>query len=160
MIAEYENLVVLRTMSKAWAAAGLRCGAVLAQPSVIALLRRVIAPYPLPSPVVSLALRMLEADALAEQKQLLGELTDNKQILLDKLSPCGFIREIIPGSANFVLIRVDRPEDLLTFCASRGVILRGFPADPLLQGCIRISVGSKEDITVLAGVLEDWEKTQ
>ena len=60
MVDQHENLVVLRTLSKAWAAAGLRCGAVLAQPSVISLLRRVIAPYPLPSPVVALALRMLD----------------------------------------------------------------------------------------------------
>ena len=68
-------------------------------------MRRVIAPYPLPSPVVSLALRMLETDVLEKQKQLLLELRNNKQILLDALAPLGFIREIFPGAANFVLIR-------------------------------------------------------
>jgi len=160
LIAEHENLVVLRTMSKAWAAAGLRCGAVLAQPSVISLLRRVIAPYPLPSPVVSLALRMLESDVLEKQKLLLDELRNNKQILLDALAPLGFIRELISGEANFVLIRVDQSDELLTFCANRGVIIRGFPADPLLHGCIRISVGSKEDILTLAATLKEWEKTR
>ena len=160
MIGNHENLVVLRTLSKAWAAAGLRCGAVLAQPTVISLLRRVIAPYPLPSPVVSLALRMLERDVLEKQKHLLHELRDSKQVLLDKLAPLGFIREIFPGEANFVLIRVDQPGELLTFCANRGVIIRGFPADPLLQGCIRISVGSEDDIMMLAGVLEEWESTR
>jgi histidinol-phosphate aminotransferase len=160
MIAEYENLVVLRTMSKAWAAAGLRCGAVLAQTTVIALLRRIIAPYPLPSPVVSLALRLLEADVLEKQKQLLHELRNNKQILLGALAPLSFIREIFPGEANFVLIRVDEAEELLTFCAARGIIIRGFPADPLLQGCIRISVGSEDDIAMLASALEEWEKSR
>jgi len=160
MIAEHENLVILRTLSKAWAAAGLRCGSVLAQASVISLLRRVIAPYPLPSPVVSLALRMLERDVLDQQKHLLCELKDNKQVLLDKLAPLGFIREIFPGEANFVLIHVDQPEELLTFCAKRGIIIRGFPADPLLQGCIRISVGSENDIMMLTKVLEEWENTR
>ena len=160
LIADHENLVVLRTLSKAWAAAGLRCGAVLAQPSVISLLRRVIAPYPLPSPVVSLALRMLEPDVLEKQKLLLAELRNNKQTLLDKLASLSFIREIFPGEANFVLIRVDQSEQLLTFCADRSVIIRGFPADPLLQGCIRISVGSEHDIMMLAKVLEEWEKTR
>ena len=160
MIAEYENLVVLRTLSKAWAAAGLRCGAVLAQPSVIALLRRVIAPYPLPSPVVSLAMRMLEPGVLEKQKHLLHELRNNKQVLLDKLASLNFIREIFPGEANFVLIQVDKSDELLTFCADRGVIIRGFPADPLLQNCIRISVGSKNDMMTLAGVLEEWESAQ
>ena len=160
MIGDHENLVVLRTLSKAWAAAGLRCGAVLAQPTVISLLRRVIAPYPLPSPVVSLALRMLERDVLKKQKHLLHELRDSKQMLLDKLAPLSFIREIFPGEANFVLIHVDQPEELLTFCANRGVIIRGFPADPLLQGCIRISVGSDDDIMMLAKVFEEWEITR
>jgi len=159
MIADYENLVVLRTMSKAWAAAGLRCGAVIAQPSVIALLRRVIAPYPLPSPVVGLAMRMLENDVLEKQERLLDKLGYNKQFLLDRLASLGFIREVFPGEANFILIRVDQADELLTFCADRGVIVRGFPADPLLQDCIRISVGSQQDIVALAGVLEEWEKT-
>ena len=160
MIADHENLVVLRTLSKAWAAAGLRCGSVLAQTSVISLLRRVIAPYPLPSPVVSLALRMLERDVLEQQKHLLLELRDNKQVLLDKLAPLSFIRDVFPGEANFVLILVDQPEELLTFCANRGVIIRGFPADPLLQSCIRISVGSENDIMVLVKLLEEWENTR
>ena len=47
LIADHDNLVVLRTLSKAFASAGLRCGTVLAQPPLISLLRRVIAPYPL-----------------------------------------------------------------------------------------------------------------
>ena len=160
LIADHENFVVLRTLSKAWAAAGLRCGTVLAQSTVISLLRRVIAPYPLPSPVVSLAVRMLERDVLENQKLLLQELKNTKQILLDQLAHLRFIREIFPGEANFVLIRVDQSEELLSFCADRGVIIRGFPADPLLQGCLRISVGSEDDIMVLARVLEEWENTQ
>lgn len=160
LVADHENLVVLRTLSKAWAAAGLRCGAVIAQQSVIALLQRVIAPYPLPSPVVDLALRMLDEKVLEEQKQLLDDLKRNKRLLVESLSGFDFIRELIPGEANFVLIRVERSEDLLTFCAERGVIVRGFPADPLLRGCIRISVGSEQDIRTLTGVLEDWEKSR
>jgi histidinol-phosphate aminotransferase len=160
MIGEHENLVVLRTMSKAWAAAGLRCGAVLAQPSLISLLRRVIAPYPLPSPVVSLALRMLEEEVLDQQKSLLRELAGNKSLLLDNLSRLSYIDVIYPGEANFVLISVNRAEDLLSFCASRGIIIRGFPADPLLENCLRISVGTEQDIAALTATLNDWEPPQ
>jgi histidinol-phosphate aminotransferase len=157
LINEHENLVILRTLSKAWAAAGLRCGSVLAQPAVISLLRRVIAPYPLPSPVVGLALRMLEDDVLEKQHALLTELKSNKQSLLDELNRLTRIREIIPGEANFVLIRVDEPDELLTICANGGVIIRGFPADPMLRKYVRISVGTMEDINALAAVLQQWE---
>jgi histidinol-phosphate aminotransferase len=164
LIGDHDNLVVLRTLSKSWAAAGLRCGAVLAQPGLIALLRRVIAPYPLPSPVIALALRVLQADMLARQRELLAEVARNKQVLLQILSNRPFLDAIIPGEANFVLVRVaaatvpgvEPARALLAFCAERGVILRGFPAEPLLRRYIRISVGTRDELAALSTVLDEW----
>ena len=157
LITSNEHLVVLRTLSKAWAAAGLRCGSVIAQNGVIALLRRVIAPYPLPSPVVSLAMKMLDSDVLENQQNLLRQVRNNKRILLAMLEGRSFIRKIYPGEANFVLIRVDDADALLSHCAQRNVILRGFPAEPALRDCVRISVGSEEDLASLEGALNDWD---
>jgi histidinol-phosphate aminotransferase len=157
LIDQFENLVVLRTLSKAWAAAGLRCGVVLAQFSVISLLRRIIAPYPLASPVISLACRMLDKKTLERQKRLLDEVALNKARLLRMLEDRPFVIDLWPGEANFVLFRSDRADDLLSFCAARGVILRGYPADPLLSGCIRISVGSDRDLSALESALNAWE---
>ena len=159
-VSEFEHLVVLRTLSKAWAAAGLRCGAVIAQPTVIDLLRRVIAPYPLPGPVVNLAMRMLEKPVLKKQQKSLACLKVNKQNLLDSLRGMSFIREILPGEANFVLIRVDNPDEVLEYCASKGVIIRGFPADPLLADYIRISIGSEKDLAALLSTFGQWEASK
>ena len=156
-IDRHENLVILRTLSKAWAAAGLRCGAVLAQPSVISLLRRIIAPYPLASPVISLACRMLDPEMLGRQQKLLTEVQRNKTRLLLILQGRPFIRDIWPGEANFVLLRVDNPDGFLTFCAARDVILRGYPTDPMLKSCIRVSVGSEQDLGALESALDAWE---
>lgn len=173
LVGEYENLAVLRTLSKAWAAAGLRCGTVLAQPDLIALLQRVIAPYPLPSPVIALALRTLQDDMLDRQRRLLAEVSSNKQNLLAALAGRPFLSEVIPGEANFVLVRVnaetapgpdpaagartdDPAEPLLMFCAERGVILRGFPTEPLLRGYLRITVGTREEIAALSTLLDQW----
>jgi histidinol-phosphate aminotransferase len=157
LLSQYDNLVVLRTMSKAWASAGLRCGTVLANPAVIDLLRRVIAPYPLPSPVVSLALSMLSPEMMDRQKDMLARLARNKRLLLGALERQDFFLEIMPGQANFVLVKVKSPDELLSFCAARNIILRGFPADPALQGWVRISVGSAEEIAALSAVLDEWE---
>ena len=154
------HLVVLRTMSKAWASAGLRCGAVIAQPAVIDLLRRVIAPYPLPSPVVSLALAMLGEDVIERQRDLLRQLRRNKGILLAMLEGRSFVRQVFPGEANFVLIRADDAPGLLDFSARRKVILRGFPSEPALRDCIRISVGSVDDLARLEAVFDAWEERQ
>lgn len=157
LIGHFENLVVLRTLSKAWAAAGLRCGAVLAPIPVISLLRRIIAPYPLASPVISLACRMLEQETLERQRRLLSEVAVNKARLLSILDDRPFISDLWPGEANFVLLRTDRADELLTFCAARGVILRGYPADPMLSGCIRVSVGSDRELSALDSALDAWE---
>jgi histidinol-phosphate aminotransferase len=158
-VGQHSNLVVLRTLSKAWAAAGLRCGTVLAQPEVLALLRRVIAPYPLATPVVAMALRVLQDDMLDQQRRLLDQLASNKRALLETLDGRPFIGELLPGEANFVMIRTDDSTGLLDFCARHGVILRGFPSDPALADYIRISVGSSEDIAALAAALDAWEET-
>lgn len=157
LIDRHPHLVVLRTLSKAWASAGLRCGAVLARPELLDLLRRVIAPYPLPSPVVSLALRVLEEDMQQRQQAMLDRLGENKRRLVGVLESRPFVRDILRGRANFVLIRADRAEELLSFCARHGVVLRGFPSDPALRGYIRISVGTAEEIDSLSDVLDAWE---
>ena len=62
LLAEYPNLAVLRTLSKAWALAGARIGSLLADAGVIALLRRIMPPYPLPLPSVTAAMAALGGD--------------------------------------------------------------------------------------------------
>jgi histidinol-phosphate aminotransferase len=160
MIETHEHLVVLRTLSKAWAAAGLRCGSVIASPSVIGLLQRVIAPYPLPSPVVALALEALQGDPAHRQRELLAQVQANKNRLLTLLEGRPFVRRILPGEANFVLVRVDNAPGLLAACALDGVILRGFPTDPALRDCLRISVGTEEELERLGAVLDRWEHSR
>lgn len=158
LIAEFPQLVVLRTLSKAWASAGLRCGTVLAQAEVITLLRRVIAPYPLAAPVTSMALRVLQPDMRLRQQKLLRELTANKLILLEMLQGRSWIRRLWPGEANFVLFEADDATGLLAHCAAHNIILRGFPADPTLRDCLRISVGSNNELAALNTALDKWKE--
>jgi histidinol-phosphate aminotransferase len=157
LIERFENLVVLRTLSKAWAAAGLRCGTVLAQEPVISLLGRIIAPYPLPSPVASLACRMLDKEMLSKQHKMLSEVRRNKAQLLSILESRSFVLDCWPGEANFILIKTIKADELLEFCAQRKVILRGYHNEPALSDCIRISVGSAEEILALESALDAWE---
>ena len=153
LVPKTEHLVVLRTLSKAFASAGLRCGAVLAQPEVIALLKRVIPPYPLATPVLSLALRLFDPDVRQRQKALTREIGRNKQALLERLGRHDFIRQTWPGEANFVLLRVDDAQALTRFCSEQGITIRAFSGNALLDGCVRISVGSRKEIDRLDRVL-------
>lgn len=157
LIDSYPHLVVLRTLSKAWASAGLRCGSVLAQAEVLSLLRRVIAPYPLAAPVTAMALRVLQADMRLQQQAMLAELAANKQTLLLMLQGRRWIRRLWPGEANFVLLEVDDAAGLLAHCAAQNVVLRGYPAEPSLRHCLRISIGSRSDLEALETALDGWK---
>lgn len=158
-VPRHENLVILRTLSKAFGSASLRCGVTLAQSETIDLLRRVIAPYPLPGPIISLALRLFDPDVASRQQLMLREVRDNKQLLLDCLRDQAFLQGIWAGKANFVLLRVTDAPGLVAHCASRGIAIRGFASDPSLRDCVRISVGSRKEIEALAAALDDYTES-
>lgn len=153
----YGHLVVLRTLSKAWSAAGLRCGAVLAAPPIIELLARIMAPYPLTAPAIAAALAVTSEDARDRQKVMLHELRLEKDRLISELAGSGWVQDLWPGEANFVLIRVENGPHLVRHCADRGVRIRDFSSQPLLDNCVRLTVGSSDDMAALRAALDDFE---
>lgn len=156
LIRKYEHLVVLRTLSKAFASAALRCGALLAQPGLIDLLKRVMPPYPIATPVLNLALKLFEPESLDRQKTMLRKFRKNKSVLIDSLSNRPFVEKVWPGKANFVLARVSDAKELVDHLASNRVTVRQFPVEPLLKNCIRISVGKTSELDKLASALDAY----
>ncbi len=151
------NLVVLRTLSKACALAGCRIGAVIADPSVVDLLRRIIAPYPLPTPSVMAALAALQPDALARQHQQRQRLAQLKAKLVAELSEHAAIQALWPGRANFVLVRVADAPGLVADALANGIRLRDQSAQPTLPGCVRITIGSEEEMQPFLSFLREWQ---
>lgn len=150
------NLVVLRTLSKAYALAGCRIGAVIASNEVIELLRRIIAPYPLPTPSVAAALAALAPRALLKQRAQLARLVRLKLALVALLSKHPSIIKLWPGRANFVLLRVPSAANLVSAAAEHGIRLRDQSAQPGLDGCVRISIGSPAEMQSLTEFLQRW----
>lgn len=81
LLAQYPNLAILRTLSKAFALAGLRCGFTLANEELINVLMKVIAPYPMPRPVADIAAQALSTEGLARAKAQVLELNANRAYL-------------------------------------------------------------------------------
>jgi len=156
LLERYEHLVILRTLSKAWAAAGLRCGATIADPRIIELLRRIMAPYPLAVPVINAVRHLLDPANAARQQAMIGQVMENKIRLIGLLDSLPYISNLWAGVANFVLIRLDHADDLLAYCAGKGVLLRGFASEPLLKDCIRITVGTNDEIDALSVAMISW----
>ena len=104
-ISKYENLVVLRTLSKAFALAGLRCGFTLANTDIITLLSKIIAPYPVPAPVATIASQALSSEALRQMSFKVREtnlLRDKLALWLTKQNWC---EQVFNSDANFVLFK-------------------------------------------------------
>ncbi|NIM69386.1 MAG: histidinol-phosphate transaminase [Xanthomonadales bacterium] len=160
LIDVYPHLVVLRTLSKAWAAAGLRCGCVVADPAVIGLLRRVMAPYPLTAPAIHAALQATGEGARTRQTAMLQAVSAEKNRLLEFLAGRDWIRALWPGEANFVLIRVDDADALQGWCAERGIRIRSFDGQPMLEGCLRLTIGAPDEMQALLAAFEAWETRQ
>jgi histidinol-phosphate aminotransferase len=153
LVEKYPQLVVLRTLSKAWAAAGLRCGTVIADPQVIDLLRRVMAPYPLTAPAVEAALRVTGADVVQSQREMVASVLASKADLLEFLEQRPWVRETWPGDANFVLLRVADAAGLVDWCGQHGIRIRNFDGQPMLDQCVRLSIGTEGDMAALKAAL-------
>lgn len=156
LLGQYPQLVVLRTLSKAWAAAGVRCGTVIADVAVISLLQRVIAPYPLAATAVDAALQAISGDAISRQQRLLEMVREGKRDLLEFLTKCDWVRELWEGEANFVLLRIADAGELVNWCAGRGIRIRDFSAQPQLEDCVRLTIGSADEMAALKTCLQAY----
>ncbi|MDX1625030.1 MAG: histidinol-phosphate transaminase [Wenzhouxiangellaceae bacterium] len=155
LLDEVPNLVVLRTLSKAWALAGCRVGCVVAAPSVIALLRRILAPYPLPTPTIERALAALSPDARAAQARALERIAAEKPRLVEALARHPAIERVWPGHANFVLVRAADGPGLVSAAAAAGIRLRDQSRQPGLADCVRVTIGTREENDRLIEFLEE-----
>ena len=156
LVDRYPQLVVLRTLSKAWAAAGVRCGTVIADPAVIGLLQRVIAPYPLAATAVDAALQATCGKAVIRQQEFVETVRKCRVDLREFLSGCDWVEEFWDSKANFILLRVADAVELTGWCAGRGIRIRDFSSQPQLEGCVRLTIGSVEELASLKTALQAY----
>ncbi len=154
LVDKWPQLVILRTLSKAWAAAGVRCGTVIADPVVIGLLQRVIAPYPLAATAIDAALQATVGDAVKRQREFVDMVGQNRTNLQEFLVKCNWVEAFWESAANFILLRVADADLLVGWCADRGIRIRNFSAQPQLEGCVRLTIGSADEVAALTSALQ------
>ena len=153
-LAQHPNLVVLRTLSKAYGFAGVRCGCLLAHPEVIQILLKVLAPYPLAMPVVHALLEGLTEQGIAKARQSTASLVVQREALFAALQALPFVEHVWPSEANYLLLRVTDAKAVLAHCHAKGVVIRDRSNMLNLANCLRISVGAPEENQKLIRVLE------
>lgn len=148
----YPHLVVLRTLSKAFALAGLRCGFTLANKEVITMLSKVIAPYPISAPVADIASEALAKPGLEQMSQRVLETNALRAQLATWLAKQSWCSEIFNSDANFILFRCQNNElkDFIFNClVENDILIRDQSKQQNLENCLRISIGSERELSLL-----------
>ncbi|MDN3698578.1 histidinol-phosphate transaminase [Vibrio cortegadensis] len=151
LLEQYPNLAILRTLSKAFALAGLRCGFTLANKEIIDVLLKVIAPYPVPVPVAEIAIQALSESGLARAKFQVLDLNANRAYLQAGLMTIAGI-EIFEGWGNYLLVKFSDGDALFKAAWEKGIILRNSP----IKDCVRISIGNREECEKTVGFIRNY----
>ncbi len=139
------NVVILRTLSKAWACAGARCGVAIADPQVIEVLNRVRAPYPISTPAfhaVMDATDTIAADRLLRRIELIRS---ERNRVSEQLLRLPNVLQVYPSEANFLLIECSDRARILEESRTQGILLRDRHSEPGLENCIRVTLGNRQE---------------
>jgi histidinol-phosphate aminotransferase len=151
-IKDYPQLVVLRTLSKAFALAGLRCGFTLANPDIITMLSKVIAPYPISAPVADIASAALAKSALEQVSIRVQETVILRAQLFDWLTNQNWCAKVFKSDANFILFQTTdtTTKDFIFDCLKqKDILIRDQSAQLQLANCLRISIGNEQELSLL-----------
>jgi histidinol-phosphate aminotransferase len=150
-VASNPNLIVLRTLSKAFGLAGARVGTTIADPAVIAVLQKVIAPYPVPTPVLHAALAALSPAGLSASRDSVATLVAERARLVLALAKLPAVKHVWPSDANFLLVGVVDAARTMAAGRAAGIVWRDRSKD--VPNHIRITVGTAEENNATLEVL-------
>lgn len=155
LLKEKKNLVVLQTLSKAWGLAGIRLGMLFAHPELVAYLSRVKYPYNVNELTLDAALKALSDKAHTEN--WIKEILQERGRMAEQVKSHAFVKQVYPSDANFLLIKVEDPASLYEFLMNKGIIIRDRSSVPLCEGCVRVTIGSKEENQALMNALKTFQ---
>lgn len=155
-LAEFPNLVVLQTLSKAWALAGARLGMAFASPEIVHYLNAVKYPYNIGLPTQRAVLEALEGTVLGP---FVDALLVERKRLVKALARFDFVVKVFPSDANFVLVKLKDSDGLFIFLKQNGVVVRDRSHEAHCEGCLRITVGTASENETLLKLLADFGKS-
>lgn len=142
LIARFDNLIVLRTLSKAYGMAGLRLGAVIAQAPLIKALKAIIPPFTLSSAVLNIAHLALKDQDWFENN--IRTIISQREKLIPKLQNLPLIEAVYPSVSNFILLKIPEADKAQQWLKQHSIAVRHFPQNDALTQMLRITVGDKK----------------
>ncbi|MEZ8156829.1 histidinol-phosphate transaminase [Vibrio splendidus] len=164
LIERYPHLVVIRTLSKAFGLAAVRCGFILASQNVMQYVAKLIPPYPMPDCSSQIVLDALSDERVSVMQDATQKLVELRNWFACELTQFDFIESVYPSSTNFILLRQKPGHQVFSVLAKDGIVTRNQNHEPALRNCVRISIGSQESmlevITSLTRYQTELEKNQ
>lgn len=154
-LAIYPNLVVLQTFSKAWGMAGVRLGIAVSSPKIVGLFNKVKPPYNINALTQEFVLRELgtfndfQKDVLAIKKE--------RASLKKALLKLDLVKKIYPSSANFLLVKVPKANQIYQCLIEAGIVIRNRSTVLLCDNCLRISIGTATENKQIIDCLANFD---
>lgn len=155
LIGKHENIVVLRTLSKAYGAAGARIGMLIGSEEVIKVFEKTKPPYN-----VSLLSEEAGLGALRDEyvKKRIEDVRKRRKEFSSFLESLDYVREVFPSEANFVLFRTSDAKSLYAYLLGKGIVVRDRSSEPMLENTIRVTIGSQEEMERLKKEMRGYGK--
>jgi len=153
---EYPNLVVLQTFSKAWGLAALRLGMAFASPEIIDWLNKIKPPYNINQATQELALQALEETG--QVNDMIKEIVAMRDELANVFRRMPLIEYVYPSDANFLLVRVRNAKEVYGYLLEQGIVVRDRSNVQLCEGCLRITIGTEAENTLLVDAMIGYMK--
>jgi histidinol-phosphate aminotransferase len=148
LLTQYQNIVILRTLSKAYASAGLRCGVAIAHPDIIHTMQKVLAPYPMCAPVVRNVLRVLEPNNIERLDLLRSDLIKRKKSFEKTMESSEQVVKVLETHTNFSLFEVKDANVINSNLKKNNIMTR---PQTLFDNSnyLRVTIGSNDDMKKL-----------
>ena len=154
-LTEYENLLVMQTLSKAWGLAALRLGLAFASEKIIDLFNRVKPPYNINLASQQLGIKALEG--INEVNANIKTTVVQRELMEQGLMKIDFIEKIYPSDANFILIKTKNADKLYQYLSGKKIIVRNRSRESLCENCIRVTVGTPMENMTLIEALKNYK---
>lgn len=148
---KYEKLIVLQTFSKAWAMAGARCGMAFASEEIISVMNNVKYPYNLSLLVQQYVSEQL--DKTAEKEEWVRLTVEERKRMEKELNTLKCVVKTYPSDANFLLTEVTDAVGIYRRLVEKGIIVRNRNSVKMCEGCLRITIGTREENDTLLNEL-------
>lgn len=157
-LTEYPNLVVLQTLSKAWGLAGLRLGMAFASEAILEVLNKVKPPYNINQSTQELVLVALEE--VGQVNDMIRILVDMREAMAEVFRSMPTVEKVYPSDANFLLVKIAEARAIYEFLLTKGIVLRDRSNVKLCEDCLRITIGTEKENTLLVDAMQDWYATK